>query len=134
MLSGERRGAGKKRWREVGGVSRRSSYGLISGFPVRLLNNRLHRGANRAAANDLAKGAKGSEFLGGVQVGSTLVLKLADPGNFVMVVKNFGRKEVDFTRQQYAHNQGVYPVLVPTFSPASQLDGFALSLVWTQSA
>jgi hypothetical protein len=44
-----------------------------------------------------------------------------------MVVKDFGRKEVDFTRQQYAHNQGAHPVLVPTFSPASQLEGFALS-------
>ena len=113
--------------REVGGISRLSSYRLKSGFLVRLLNERLDRGANRAVTNDLAKGAERAEFLGGVQVGSTMVLNLADPGNFVMVVKDFGRKEVDFTREQHAHNQGAHPVLVPIFSPASQLDGFALS-------
>ena len=51
-----------------------------------------------------------------------MVLNLADPGNFVMVVKDFGSEEVDFTGEQHAHNQGAHPVLVPTFSPASQLD------------
>jgi len=92
-----------------------SRYGPISGFPVRLLNNRLDRGANRAGTNNLAEGAERAEFRGGVQVGSTLVLNLAGPGNFAMVVKDFGRKEVDFTREQHAHDQGAYPVLVPTF-------------------
>ena len=94
---------------------------------IGLLNKRLDRGANRAVTNDLAKGAERTEFLGGVKVGSTMVLNLADPGNFVMVVKNFGREEVDFTREQHAHHQGAHPVLVPKFSPSSQLDGFALS-------
>jgi hypothetical protein len=56
-----------------------------------------------------------------------MVLNLANPGNFVMVVKDFGRKEVDFTREQHAHQQGAHPILVPTFSPASQLEGLALS-------
>jgi hypothetical protein len=62
-----------------------------------------------------------------VQVRSTLVLKLADPGNFAMVVKDFGCKEVDFTREQQAHHQGAHPVPVPMFSPASQLGSLALS-------
>jgi hypothetical protein len=126
-LSGERRGAGKQRWREVGGISRLSSYRLISGFLFRLLNMRLDCGANRAAADDLAKGTERTEFRGGVQVGSTMVLNLADPGNFTMVVKDLGRKEVDFTREQHAHKQGAHPILVPIFSPASHLEGFALT-------
>jgi hypothetical protein len=56
-----------------------------------------------------------------------MVLNLANPGNFRVVVKDFGRKEVDFTREQHAHHQGAHPILVPTFSPASQLAGPALS-------
>jgi hypothetical protein len=48
-------------------------------------------------------------------------IKLADPCNFVVVVKDFGRKEVNFTREQYAHNQGTHPVPAPMFSPASQI-------------
>jgi hypothetical protein len=44
-----------------------------------------------------------------------------------MVVKDFGRIDVDFTGEQHAHNQGAYPVLVPKFSPVSQLAGLALS-------
>jgi hypothetical protein len=56
-----------------------------------------------------------------------MVLSLADPCNFGMVVKNFGGKKVDFTRQQHAHHQGARPVFAPAFTPASQLDGFALS-------
>ena len=121
-LSGERRRAGKERWREVGGISCLSSYRLISGFLFRLLNMRLNCGAHRAAAHDLAKGAERTELLGGVQVGSTLVLNLADPGNLGVVVKNFSSKEVDFSGEQHAHYQGMHPIFVPIFSPASQLD------------
>jgi hypothetical protein len=62
-----------------------------------------------------------------VQEGATLVIKLADPCNFVVVVEDFSRKEVDFAREQYAHNQGVNPVLVPKYSRTSHLSGFALS-------
>ena len=91
-LSGERRGAGKKRRREVGGILRLSSCRLISRFPVRLLDKRLDRGANRTATNNLAEGAEWSEILSGVQVGSTMVLNLADPGHLGMVVKDFGTK------------------------------------------
>jgi hypothetical protein len=50
-----------------------------------------------------------------------------------VVVKDFGRKEVDFTREKQAHNQGAHPEVVPMFSPASHC-GFALFLIWTQSA
>ncbi len=56
-----------------------------------------------------------------------MVLNLADPGNFGMVVKNFGGEEVDLTREQHAHHQGINPVLVPRFSPTSQLAGHTLS-------
>jgi hypothetical protein len=122
-LSGERRGAGKKRWREVGGVSRQSSYRLISVFPVWLLNERLHGGASRAATNNLAEGTERAEFLGGVPACSTTMLKLADPCNFAMVVKDLGTKEVDFTRQQHAHDQGAQPIIVPILAPAPHLKG-----------
>ena len=125
-VSGERRAAGKKRWCEVGGISCLSGYWEISGFLVWLLNNRLDRGANRTAANDLAKGAQRKGYLGGVQVCSTRVLNLAHPCNFVMVVKDFPRIEVDFTDEQQAHNEGPYPRLVPIFAPASQIESLAL--------
>jgi len=108
--------------RKVGGISRLLSYKLISAFLVRLLNRRLDGGANRTGANDLAKGAERAEFLRGVQVGSTLVLNLAYPCHFAVVMKDFGRKEVDFTREQHAHNEGAQPKPAPIFPPASQLD------------
>ena len=60
-------------------------------------------------------------MLAGMQEGATLVIKLADPCNFVVVVEDFGRKEVDFAREEYAHNQGAHPVPMPMFSPASQM-------------
>jgi hypothetical protein len=44
-----------------------------------------------------------------VQVASAQVLNLANPGNFRVVVKNFGREEVDFTREQHTHHQGMRP-------------------------
>ena len=50
-----------------------------------------------------------------MQEGATLEIKLADPCNFVVVVKDFGRKEVDFTCEQYAHNQRTHPKFVPVF-------------------
>jgi hypothetical protein len=82
------------------------TYRLIGGFLVGFLNKQLGRGANRTAANDLAKGAQRDGSLGGVQVCSTTVLNLAHSGNFVMVVKDFCRIEVDFTDEQQAHNEG----------------------------
>ncbi len=103
-----------------------ANHRLVIRFLDRLLNNGLNRRANRAVTNDLAKGAERSELLAGVQVGPAMVLNLANPGNFVMVVKDFGRKEVDFTREQHPHHQGMHPILVPIFSPPSQLDGSAL--------
>jgi hypothetical protein len=63
-----------------------------------------------------------------------MVLNLADPCRFGMVVKDFGGEKVDFTGEQHTHNQGVNPVLVPIISPVSQRCRLALSLVWTQSA
>lgn len=87
---------------------------LKSVFPVRPLNYRLDRGTNRTAPNDLAQGAERSEFLGGLHGRCTLVLKQADTGNpAAMVVKDFGRIDVDFTGEQHAHYQGPYPILVP---------------------
>jgi len=56
-----------------------------------------------------------------------MVLNLADSGGFGMVVKDLGGEKVDYTREQHAHHQGVNPVLVPRFSPASHLRDFALS-------
>ena len=94
---------------------------------VRLRGHRLDRGANCAITRDLAEGAERSKILGGVQVGSTMVGNLADPCAFVMMVKDFGSEEVDFTREQHPHNQGMYPELVSIISPASQLDRFSLS-------
>ena len=126
-VSGERRAAGKKRRCEVGGISYLSGYWEISGFLVWLLNNRLDRGANRTAANDLAKGAEWSGLLGGVQVRSAMVLNLAEPDDFVVVVKDLRRVEVDFTGEQQAHNEGPYPRLVPIFTPTSQIESLALS-------
>jgi len=77
----------------------------------------------------LAKRTERSDVLGGMQIGATLMLNLADPGNFFMVVKDFGSKKVYFAREQHAHDQGVDPGAVPRFSPAAQPDGFALFLV-----
>lgn len=126
-LSGEGRAAGEKRLIEVKGISRLSCYRLKSGFLIRLLDMGLDRGANRAVTYDLADGARRRGLLAGVQVRSAPVLDLADPCDFFMVVENFGRKEVDFTREQQAHNQGAHPEFPPIFSPASH-SGFALSL------
>jgi hypothetical protein len=55
------------------------------------------------------------------------MFNLADLNHFVVVMKNFGCEKVDFTREQHTHNQGVNPVLVPGFSPTSQLAGPTLS-------
>ena len=131
--SGQRRGAGEKGQREVGGISRLSSYRLISGFPVQFLNNRWDSGTNRAATCDLAKGADRADILGGVQVCSTGVLNLADPGNFIMVVKDFGRKKVNFTREQHAHHQGAHPMLVSLFPQRLNLT-IRPFLPWTRPA
>jgi hypothetical protein len=56
-----------------------------------------------------------------------MVLNLADPGNFFVVVKDLGGKEVNFTYEQHTHNQGAHPEPLPTSSPVSHLNGFALS-------
>jgi hypothetical protein len=48
-----------------------------------------------------------------VQVRSAMVFDLAEPDNFCVVVKEFGSVDVNFTRQQHAHDQGAYPVPVP---------------------
>lgn len=56
------------------------------------------------------------------------MLQLADPGDFVMVVKNLGAKKMDFTRQQQAHNQGVRPGIMPMISSTCHFDCRGLSL------
>jgi hypothetical protein len=81
----------------------------------------LHRGPNRAAAHDLAKGTDGTGILDGVQVAPTVVPHLAHRSDFGVVVKDFGAKEVDLTGEKHARKQGQRPVLVPIFSTASHL-------------
>ena len=61
-----------------------------------------------------------------MQVGPTPVLNLAGPGNLFMMVEDFGGKEVDFTREQHTHEEGMHPSVVPRFPPALQRDSFAL--------
>lgn len=118
-----------KRWRWVGGISRLSSYRQKSGFPLRLLNHRLNRRANRTVPNDLAEGAERAGFLGGVQGCSARALKLAEVGNAAaMVVEDFGTIEMDFAREQHADDERAHPVLVPIFSSGPHLNGYALSL------
>ena len=100
---------------------------MIIAFLLRLLNRRLDRRANRAVTNNLAEGADRAEFRSGVQVRSTMVADLADPGVFVMVVKDFSSVEMNLTREQHAHNQGMHPNLLPIFLPASHVKDIALS-------
>jgi hypothetical protein len=94
-----------------------------------LLQYRLHGRSNGTITNNLAKGTERNKILGGVQVGTTLVLNLTDPCYFFMVVKYLGGKKVEFTHEQHAHYQGVNPVLLPVSPPTPDLNGFALSLV-----
>ena len=112
---------------EVGRISHLSCYRPKSGFLIGLLNVGLDRGANRAVTYDLADGAERGGLLAWVQERPTHIIKLADPRNFFMVVKNFGGEKMDFTREQQAHNQGAHPEFLPIFPPASH-SGFALSL------
>ncbi len=67
-----------------------------------------------------------------MQVRSTAVLIVADPDIFTMVVNDFSNKEMNLTREQHAHNQGMHPKLEPILSPVFHLDGFALYLDWTE--
>jgi hypothetical protein len=46
-----------------------------------------------------------------------------------MIVKGFGRKEINLTGERQAHDKGVYPEPVPTFYQTSQIDRFVLSLI-----
>ncbi len=62
-----------------------------------------------------------------MQVRSTTVLNVADPDIFTMVVNDFSNIEMNLTREQHAHNQGMHPELEPILSPAFHLDRFALS-------
>jgi hypothetical protein len=83
----------------------------------------LDRRTDGTAANDLAKGAERGEFLGGLQRRCALASAHTDAGNAaVVVMKDFGRVDVNFTREQHADNQGAYPGLVPYLFPASQID------------
>src|SRR5579872_4690873 len=100
MASGERRRAGKQRYREVWGIPNLSSYRLTGRFKDCLLNKRLNRRANRTVPRDLAQRTERTNFLGRVQVRSTPMFNLADSCSFIVVVKSFGRKEVDLTSEQ----------------------------------
>ena len=56
-----------------------------------------------------------------------MVLNLADPGYFRMVVEDFGRNEMNFTREQHAHDKGAHPIFVPIIPHGSQFDRQAVS-------
>ena len=58
-----------------------------------------------------------------------MVLNLADPGYFRMVVEDFGRDEMKFTREQHAHNKGARPIFVPIIPHGTQFDRRAFSRV-----
>lgn len=133
QTSGKRRGAGRPRLLQVGGISHRPRERLIRGFPLRFLNHGGDGRAHRPVAHDLAEGAERSQVRRGVQVGSTRVRNLANPGYFGMVVEDFSRKEVNFAGEQHAHDQGMRPILEPVFSSLSQPNrrapsGFRLKL------
>jgi len=51
-----------------------------------------------------------------------MVLNLADPGYLRMVVEDFGRDEMKFTREQHAHDKGAHPIFVPIIPHGSQFD------------
>jgi len=54
-----------------------------------------------------------------VEVASAAVRNLADPGDFVMMVKDFSGVEMKLAGEQHAHNQGMHPEPKPVFPPAS---------------
>jgi hypothetical protein len=96
----------------------------------RLLKKYWESGASRTTPGDLAQRANRTEFLGGVQIGSPVVLNLAQPYNFVMMMKDFSGKEMKDTGEQHAHKQGACPLLLPKGSPSSQVNSFTLAFFW----
>jgi hypothetical protein len=62
-----------------------------------------------------------------MQVRTTTVFYLADSGVFLMMVNDFSSIEVNLTREQHAHNQGMHPEAVPIFSPVFHPKVIALS-------
>ena len=46
---------------------------------------------------------------------------LANYGVFVVVVKDLNRVEVELTREQHAHDEGMHPETEPLFSLADHL-------------
>jgi len=62
-----------------------------------------------------------------MQIGSTLMLNLAKPYNFVMVMQDFRREKMNLTRKQRAHDQGAHPEVSPESSPGCQLNHLNLA-------
>ena len=56
-----------------------------------------------------------------MQASALPMRKLPQLSNFAMVVKDFCRKEVDFTGEQRAYDQRVPPGLAPGYIPWSQV-------------
>jgi hypothetical protein len=50
----------------------------------------------------------------------------ADPGDFVMMVKDFNGVEMKLAGEQHAHHEGMRPETEPEFSPASHCTNFDL--------
>jgi len=90
-------------------ISRRSKCRAVRRRLIRLIDQRLDCGLNGTGADDLAKGARGTKLGRGVKIGSTLMLDLAQPGNFIVMMKDFGGDEMNLSRQQHAGNKGVNP-------------------------
>lgn len=59
------------------------------------------------------------------------MIDLADACYFRVVVKNFGRKEVDLTREHQTNNDGSHPELLPIFArpPHSKVPFVDLGLI-----
>jgi hypothetical protein len=93
---------------------------------MRLREDGSDGGANGATASDLAKRAKGADFLGGMKVRRPLAPSFADLGRSLMLVKDFNRKKVNFTGQGKAGDKCMHPVSVPRFAEPSQINRSAL--------
>jgi hypothetical protein len=112
--------------RDVGRVARIASYGEQSRLPVRRRNSRLHRRANRTIADNLAQRANGTVYRSRVQITAPAMGNLAQPGDFVMMMKGLSGEEMKLAGEQHAHHEDMRPESEPEFSPASHLSNFAL--------
>jgi len=91
---------------------------------AQLLEEGSDRGANRAAARNLAEGTNSAQILARVEVRCAVMRKSADRHHRVMVVEDFGGKEVDLTRQRQADEKSLHRVALSGFDSPSQVVPF----------